>query len=395
MTDKTRKYGPNTTIVHAGSDPQNQRGAVNPPVYHVSTVAHPSMDAMREARMGSDRNFVYGRHGTPTSMAFEEAAAAIEGGERAKAVSSGLQAVVAATLAFVEGGDHILMLDSAYAPSRRMTEGILAKMGVETTFYDPLIGAGIAELMRPNTKVVFTESPASHTFEVQDIPAIVDAAHKGGAVVIIDNTWSAGHYFKPLAHGVDVSVQAATKYWVGHSDAMLGCIITSEEHFPKIRASVAALGCSAAPDDCYLGLRGIRTLSVRLERHEQNGLKLAEWFAGQTAVDRVLHPAFNTCPGHEFWKRDFTGASGLFSVVLNPVGQKAVDAMVDGLELYSLGGSWGGYESLVLPSSLEGSRTATEWDFSKPCVRFHAGLEDIDDLIEDARAGLSRLNAAA
>ena len=389
MTNK--KFRPDTTIVHAGSHPEQQRGAVNPPVYHASTVAHKSMAAMREARKDPHKNFVYGRRGTPTSMAYEEAAAAIEGGERAKAVASGLQAIVAATLAFVRQGDHVLMVDSVYAPSRRMCEGLLKRFGVETTYYDPMIGAGIAELIRPNTKVVFTESPGSHSFEVQDIPAIAEAAHKAGIHVLMDNTWAAGVYFKPFEHGVDVSIHAATKYWVGHSDAMLGTIVTTAALFDRVVDSINELGCNAAPDDCYLGLRGMRTLSVRLERHMENGLKLAEWFKGRPEVYRVLHPALPECPGHEFWKRDFTGASGLFGVMFNDFPEKNLEAMVDGLELFALGGSWGGYESLVLPTNLAGNRTVTKWDPPGPVVRFHAGIEDPDDLIEDLEAGLKRL----
>mgnify|MGYP000297791555 CR=1 FL=1 len=390
MADKKPKI--DTTLIHAGSHPEDNFGIINPPVYHASTVAHPSVAAMREKRKNPNDNFVYGRRGTPTAFAFEEAVAQLEGGDRTIAVGSGLASICGAMLAFVGAGDHALVTDNAYAPTRNLANKFMSRYGVEITYYDPMIGGGIADLMRPNTKVVYTEAPGSHSFEVQDIPAIAEAAHAAGAKVVMDNTWSGGYHFKPFEHGVDVSVHAATKYLVGHSDAMLGAITMKKENFEPVINCVHVLGYNAAPDDAYLGLRGIRTLSARMARHQANGLKLAEWFAGQPEVHKVLHPALPSCPGHEIWKRDFTGSSGLFSVVFNDYPQENLEAMIDGLELFALGGSWGGFESLVLPSNLEGNRTATKWETPGPCVRFHAGLEDADDLIEDLAAGLKRLS---
>lgn len=381
-----------TKLVHAGSHPEKNHGIVNPPVYHASTVSFPTIKDFEESRTDVINNFVYGRHGTPTAKAFEEAAAALEGGDRTVAVGSGLAAISVAMLAFVGAGDHVLVCDSAYGPTRRLCNEFLQRFGVETTYYDPMIGAGIAELVRPNTKTIYVESPGSHTFEIQDIPAIADAVHRFGVKVVMDNTWSAGYYFKPFDHGVDVSVQAATKYYVGHSDAMLGTVTFKNEDTNAIIDSARILGHNAAPDDSYLGLRGMRTLSARLARHQKTGLKLAEWFKTLPEVDRVLHPALPDCPGHEIWKRDFTGASGLFSVVFKNCNKEGMAALVDGLELFALGGSWGGYESLVLPTNA--TRAVTEWNDNGRCIRFHAGLEDPEDLIEDLAAGVKRLMAA-
>ena len=271
------------------------------------------------------------------------------------------------------------------------------KLGMRIFFndalIDPTIGAGIKDLIRDNTKIVYTESPGSLTFEVQDIPAIAAEAHKAGAVVIMDNTWSGGHFFKPFEHGVDVAVQAATKYIVGHSDAMLGTITTTEEHWRAVRTSVGQCAAPSGPDDVYLGLRGLRTLSVRMERHHQTGLKLANWLEARPEVKRVLHPGLPSNPSHELWKRDFTGASGLFGVVLNDYTDNAVSAMLDGLALYGMGASWGGFESLILPTRPAPFRSATEWT-ETPSLRIHAGLEDVDDLMEDLDKGFERLNAS-
>ena len=381
-----------TKLIHTGSNPEEQFGSVNPPVFHASTVSHSSVEALARARAAPDDNFIYGRHSTPTSQAFEETVAALEGGDRCIAVGSGLSAICTAMLAFVEYGDHVLVCDSAYSPTRNLCEKFLKRFGVNTTYYDPLIGAGIKEHFQPKTKAIYTESPGSHTFEVQDIPAIADQCHSAGIKVIIDNTWSAGYFFKPFDNGADVSIQAATKYYVGHSDAMLGAVTTLQEHYSAVRDSARILGYHAAPDDAYLGLRGIRTLATRLKRHEKNALIVADWIANRPEVLTVLHPAFPTCPGHEFWKRDFTGSSGLFSILLKEYSDSAVAAMIDGLEYFALGGSWGGYESLVFRTQL--TRTVTDWNLATPCIRFHIGLEDPKDLIDDLAAGLNRLGAA-
>ncbi|MFP6712030.1 MAG: cystathionine beta-lyase [Rhodospirillales bacterium] len=378
-----------TKLAHSGSHPEDQSGIVNPPVYHASTVDYDTVAKMKALRENPNDNFVYGRIGTPTSSAFEEAVADLEGADRTIAVGSGLAAISAAMLAFVGAGDHVLICDSAYTPTRNLSENFLKRFGVETTYYDPHIGAEIAKLFQDNTKVIYTESPGSHTFEIQDVPAIVGAAHKAGIKVVMDNTWAASYFFKPLDHGVDVSVQAATKYYVGHSDAMVGTISMRGDTVQPVIDCVRVLGFNIAPDDAYLALRGMRTLSVRLKRHEKNALKVAEWLAERPEIDRVLHPALPSYPGHEIWKRDFTGSNGLFGVVFKPASEAAMAAFIDGLELFALGGSWGGYESLVLPTNV--TRTVTKWSENAQSIRFHIGLEDPDDLIEDIEAGLKRL----
>lgn len=383
-----------TDLIHAGSHPQDHHGVVNPPVYHASTVTFPTVAALEAASRAPLDGVYYGRHGTPTTFAFEEAVAALEGGERSLSLPSGLAALACALLAFVESGDHILLSDSAYYPTHKICEGLLRRFGVETTYYDPCIGAGIAKLMRPRTRIVFVESPGSLSFEVQDIPAIAAAAHAGGARVVLDNTWSAGYFFQPFRHGVDVSVQAATKFLAGHSDVMLGAITTSAALYEKIKLTAVGLGYCAGPDDCYLGLRGLRTLAVRMKRHEETGLALARWLEGRPEVERLLHPAFPTCPGHEIWRRDFSGASGLFTVVLKDYSKKAVAAMLDGMTLFKMGYSWGGFESLILPIEPAAIRVAVPWPYRSPALRIHAGLEDADDLIADLERALARLAAA-
>lgn len=393
--DRNKRHKTQTLLVTLGRDSEAQHGFVNPPVYRGSTVL-----SRRTADLNKDyddrfNRVVYGRWGTPTHFALQDAVAELEGGYRSIVLGSGKAAVLCALIAFLKQGDHLLMVDSAYGPTRALCNGILGRMGVETTFYDPLIGGKIAGLFRPNTKVAFLESPGSLTFEVQDAPAIAEAARARGAVSIIDNTWATPLYFKPFAHGIDVSIQAGTKYIVGHSDAMIGFVTASEAVYPKIVEAADTLGSAVGPDDCYLALRGLRTLGVRLARHEANGLALARWFAGRPEVLRVIHPALPGAPGHELWKRDFTGACGLFGVVLKPASEAAVAAMLDGLELFGKGYSWGGYESLVIPAHPEKLRTATRWAPGGPTLRFHAGLEDPDDLVADLEAGLRRLNAAA
>ncbi len=384
-----------TIITTAGRDPEANFGIVNPPVYHASTITHATVAAMREARERrfEPRVYTYGRHGTPTHSALEEAVAAVEGGERAVCLGSGLAAINAAILAFVETGDHILMADNVYSPARRFCDSFLGRFGVETSYFDPAVGGGIADLITERTRIVYVESPGSLTFEMTDIPAVAAPAHEAGAVVVMDNTWAAGVLFKPFEHGVDVSVQAATKYIVGHSDVMMGTVTTTEALWPRIRQSAADLGANCGPDDVYLALRGLRTLGVRLRQHHENGLVLARWLRDRPEVDRVLHPALPDDPGHALWKRDFTGACGLFGVVLRPAPEAAVAAMLDGMELFSMGASWGGFESLILPTNPAAIRTATAWDRG-PTIRIHAGLEDTGDLIADLERGFERLNAA-
>lgn len=386
-----------TKIVSAGRDPEANLGVVNPPVYHTSTILQPSLGEMRrkgEARARGETVTMYGRIGHPTSLALEEAMAEIEGGHRCFAFPSGLAAIAAALTAYVGTGDHVLVTDSAYRPTRSYCDGLLKRMGVETTYYDPLIGGGIAGLIRENTKIVYVEAPGSQTFDMQDIPAIAEAAHAAGAVVMMDNTWATPLYFRPFEKGVDVSVHAGTKYVVGHSDAMLGLVTTTEAAWDPLRATAQMLGQCVGPDDVYLGLRGLRTLSVRLERHMKNGIEIARWLEQRPEVDRVLHPALPSHPGHDIWKRDFLGASGLFSIVLKEgYDDDDLARMIDGYELFGLGASWGGYESLVISQKPEQYRTAVPWNGPGLLVRYHVGLEDPEDLKEDLAKGFERLGS--
>jgi len=383
-----------TKITHAGRDPMAHQGAVNPPVYHASTILFPTMESYVGRSSDPTVKVRYGRRGTPTTFALEDALTELEGGAGTVITPSGLQAITMALMGLVKSGDHVLVTDTTYAPTRNFCNKVLGDLGVETSFYDPTIGAGIAALMQPNTRIVWAESPGSQTFEMQDIPAIAKAAHDAGAVVLIDNTWSGGYYFKPLQHGADVVVHAATKYIVGHSDVMMGAIVCNEATVEQVRTKAAMFGNHAGPDDIYLALRGLRTLGVRMPRHFENGMKVAEWLRGRPEVDRVMYPALSNDPGHELWKRDFTGASGLFGFVLHTGGPKDVGRMLDGLELFGMGSSWGGYESLLIPSAPAGNRTATKWEVAGPSLRIHVGLEDPDDLIDDLEKGFTRLNGA-
>ena len=393
MRTKSKKL--DTLLAHAGRDPEKNFGVVNPPVYHASTILHRTVADYEAAGRNRYNQVTYGRHGTPTTMALEEAVAAIEGGHRAVAFCSGAAACFASILAFVKAGDHILVVDSVYGPVRIFCGGFLKRFGVETSFYDPLIGAGIAALIKPNTALVYLESPGSLTFEVQDVPAIVKAAKARGLKTLSDNTWAAPMFFKPLALGVDVDIISATKYIVGHSDAMMGIAVCTEESFLPVRNAATELGNHAAPDDCYLALRGLRSAGVRMRQHQIQGLALARFLAQRPEVERVLHPGVESDPGHALWRRDFTGASGLFGVILKRgIAKKALDAMLDGMELFGMGASWGGFESLILPTHPERLRSAVGWD-SGPCLRLHAGLEDIDDLIADLTRGFERLKAAS
>ncbi len=380
---------PATTLVTAGRQ-YTEHGIVNPGVYHASTILYPSADALR----AHNQPYTYGRKGTPTSRALEDTIAALEGGHACKVTPSGLAAISSVMMAFLNTGDHVLITDSAYRPTRSLANGLLARMGIETSFYDPGIGAGIAGLMRPNTKLVFTESPGSQTFEVQDIPAIAKAAHAAGALVAIDNTWSAGHYFKAFEHGCDISLQAATKYLVGHSDCMMGCVTVSQEHWPRYKDTYEEMGLFAGPDDMYLTLRGIRTLDVRLERHMKSGLAIAGWLQSRDEVAEVLHPGLPGAPGHDLWKRDFTGASGLFGFILKDDRQANVDAFLNSLQLFGMGFSWGGFESLAIPCDVTTYRTATTWERPGQIIRLHIGLEAVEDLKDDLEAGFRAMAAA-
>ncbi|MCP5117886.1 MAG: cystathionine beta-lyase [bacterium] len=390
-----------TRIAHSGSHPENQHGLVNPPVYRGSTVVFPTLDAYEHSRGQRYDTVVYGRAGTPTTMAFEEAVAALNGGHRSIAVSSGLAAITATLMAFLSAGDHILVTDSVYGPNRSFCDKVLARFGVTVTYYDPLCGGAIAEAVRPETKVVFAESPGSHTFDVQDIPAMAGAIRnlRGSAdapVLILDNTWATGLGFPGFEHGADIIIEAATKYLVGHSDAMLGVItVRNEEHFIKIKRSAEGLGNCPGSEESYLGLRGLRTLAVRLRQHEKNALEVARWLQQQPRVARVMYPPLAEDPGHALWKRDFTGASGLLGIVLDQNHpREAIAAFIDGLRYFGLGASWGGYESLILPFQPPTGRTATTWAEASPTLRLHIGLEDPNDLIADLAAAFDRLDKA-
>lgn len=388
---RRRPRRPATDLAHAGRNPFAHHGFINPPVYRGSTVLFKTVESFEKR----EQRYVYGRRGTPTSEALEEAIACLEGGARTWLAPSGAAAIATTLLSFSKAGDHILVTDSVYLPTRKMCDSVLKRFGVETTYYDPTIGAGIAQLMRPNTTLVLTESPGSLTFEVQDIPAIAAAAHARGALVVTDNTWGTPLYFKPFSHGVDISIQAATKYIVGHADAMLGSITVVEKLASTLVTEAGNLGICAGTEEMYLGLRGIRTMGVRLERHWQSGLEMARWLEQRPEVARVIHPALPSHPQHELWKRDFLGACGLFAVVLKPCPKAAVAALLEGLEFFGIGASWGGYESLVLPFNAATSRSATAWQPEGPTVRFHIGLEDVGDLKADLEAGFARLAAAA
>ena len=383
-----------TTAVTAGRDPARQKGAVNTPVYHASTIVFRDVAELEQASPDKREPLYYGRRGTPTIYALEDALLELEGGDGCVISPSGLAACGLALLSQLSAGDHLLMTDSVYGPTRRIADRLLGRLGIETTYYDPLAGAAIAGLMTERTKAVFVESPGSLSFEVQDIPAIAEAAHQGGATVILDNTWATPLHFKPFEKGVDVSIQAATKYIVGHADAQLGTVTATGEACSRLKTTHGELGQCAGPDDIFLGLRGLRSLPVRLARHEETGYTLARWLQQRPEVDRVLHPGLPEDPGHALWKRDFTGACGLFGVVLNEVPKPAVDAFLNALELFGLGYSWGGFESLVLPCDPRPARSATEWRAAGPLVRFHAGLDIPDDLIADLERGFAALAAA-
>ena len=381
-----------TTLVTSGRDTEAQKGFVNPPVVHGSTVLYPTADDLHAHR----GEFQYGRHGTPTTRALQEALMVLEGPQCAGVglAPSGLSAITTTLLAVLNAGDHLLVCDNAYRPSRNFCNGLLARYGVETTYFDPLIGAGIAGLFKPNTKAVLVEAPGSQSFEMPDIPAIAAVAHARGALVIDDNTWATALYHRSLDQGVDISMQAATKYVGGHSDIMFGTISANARAWPMITEAVRLLGVCAGPDDVFLALRGLRTLAVRLAQHHRSALEIARWLKTRPEVLRVLHPALESDPGHAIWKRDFTGASGLFSIVLKPAPQQAVDALLNAVKLFGMGYSWGGFESLIIPFDCAPYRTATTWAPGGPALRLHIGLENVDDLKADLERGFAALNAA-
>lgn len=382
MSDK-KDVKPATRAVTAGRRREWTQGIVNTPVWRASTVLYESIADMRETGRGdTTHTLYYGRRGTPTQWTLADALTELEPGAAGTLLyGSGVAAVSTALLSVLGPGDELLLVDSAYEPTRALANGLLKRLGVTTRLYDPLIGAGIANVIGDNTRAIFLESPGSLTFEVQDVPAIVAAAKARGLVTLLDNTWATPLYFPAIEKGIDLTILAATKYVVGHSDAMLGSVTANEEWFPRLRATTYQLGQMAGPDDAWLGTRGIRTMAVRLAQHEKSALAIARWLADRPEVARVLHPALPSCPGHELFARDFRGGSGLFAFALADGDEASRAALIDALELFGIGFSWGGYESLAIPCDPVRSVAAT--DFGGPLVRLHIGLEDVDDLIAD------------
>jgi cystathionine beta-lyase len=374
---------PDTTIVTAGRMSDAHFGAVNTPVYRASTILFPDLASMAPGK----QPYSYGRRGTPSSDSLESAIGELEGGAQVVLVPSGLSAVTTAILSVVGSGDHMLVTDSAYGPTRQFCDTTLKRLGVETSYYPP--NADIAPLLKPNTKVVFCESPGSLTFEIQDIPAIAKAAHAKGASVLMDNTWATPLLFDAHGHGVDLSIQAGTKYLGGHADVNIGYVSANQAHAARLKETHGNMGLNSSGDDCFLALRGLRTLSVRLKRHQETALKLVHSLGARPEVTRILYPALPGDPGHAIWKRDFKGACGLFGFELKPVSEAAVAAFIDGLHHFGIGYSWGGFESLILPSHIH--RSTASFQAEGPVLRIHAGLEDADDLIADLEQGFARL----
>jgi cysteine-S-conjugate beta-lyase len=386
-----KPLSPETLAAHLGRDPERHLGTVNTPVYRASTILFPTVAALEAAMRGEHPEPTYGLHGTPTVTDLQSAVATLEGGHSAFAVPSGLAATTLPLLALAKPGDHVLVTDAVYGPTRRFCELHLKRFGVDVGYYDPLAGADIAKLLRPNTRIVFAESPGSLTFEVLDAPAIVHAAHAHGALVILDNTWATPIGFRAFDYGVDISVHAATKYIGGHSDVLLGVVVCSEAMHRPLHRIWTDMGVAASPDDCFLGLRGLRTLPTRLARHQSSALRVAEWLRSRREVREVLYPALPGSRGHALWKRDFRAASGLFGVVLQPVDRERIAAMLDHMRVFRMGWSWGGFESLMIPTWPERWRSATPWDPGGPSLRLHIGLESPDDLIDDLAEGFERL----
>lgn len=382
---------PATRLVRTGRDKSITGPFVNPPVIHASTVLFPDTDTMLSRR----QRYSYGRRGTPTSDALEEAIADIEGAAGAVTCPSGLSAVTTALLSVLSQGDRVLIVDCVYGPVRHFADTVLARLGVETVYFDPAIGADVASLFTGRTRAVYLEPPGSLTFEMQDVPAIAAVAHAHGAAVLVDNTWATPFYFKPLAAGADLSIQAGTKYIGGHSDVNLGLVAANAGHMPALRETHGTMGLCVGPDDLYLGLRGLRTMAVRLERQMASAIAVANWLSARPEIARVLHPALPGDPGHALWKRDMGGASGLFGVVLDGWSVDAAKRFIDGLELFGIGASWGGFESLAILARPEHLRSAVHWKAEGPLVRLHIGLEDPADLIADLEASLARAAASA
>lgn len=390
-----RKPAPDTLVTHLGRHPARDCGAVNPPVFHASTILFDSIEKMEQSyeRRFEPGHVHYGRMGTPTHHALESAVTELESGHAAITFPSGLAAITTTLTGLLASGDHLLVADCVYAPTRRFCQGTLARLGVETTFFDPAAGDGIDALVRERTRAVFLESPGSLTLEVQDLPAIARVARDAGALVMMDNTWATPLFHRPLTLGADIVIHAGTKYLVGHADASVGLVVANEATYRRCREAAIAFGQSAGPDDVHLALRGLRTLAVRLARHQETALRLAQWLARQPEVRRVRYPALPGDPGHALWRRDFHGASGLFSVEIDPVPRPALERMLNRMRLFGLGYSWGGYESLLIPVYPARFRSAAPPSGDGQWLRVHAGLEDADDLLSDLADAFARLRA--
>jgi cystathionine beta-lyase len=395
MNDKSAATGgqlkSETRLVVAGRDPSAQHGFVNTPIYRGSTVLYPTAEDF----LKRNRRYTYGTRGTPTIDSLETVWSEISGAAGTVIVPSGLAAITVALLSCLQAGDHLLVTDSVYRPTRNFCDNVLKRFGVTTTYYDPLIGAGVAELMQPNTRAVFTECPGSQSFEIQDVPAIAEAAHKRDAVVLIDNTWATPLFFPPHVRGADIAIEAGTKYLGGHSDLLMGLVTANERCWKALRDTFDHFAMCTGPEDAFLALRGLRTLGIRLQHHQTSALQVAHWLEQRPEVLRVMHPALENDPGHALWKRDFSGATGLFSVVLKPVPEAAAHAFINALKLFGIGASWGGFESLLIPFDCSDYRTATPWNPGGPTVRIHIGHEDVGDLIADLEQGFAALARAA
>lgn len=390
-------------LVDVGRQKKYTGPAVNPNVARASTIVFDSLSEMMQAGMNKSYQYdenspvveYYGRRGTSTTFAFNDAMCQLENASGSYTYSCGTAAITSSLLSFLSAGDHLLMVDSVYEPTRDFCQGTLGRMGVEVSYYDPMAGSSIEVQVQSNTRVIFLESPGSLTMEVQDVPSIVKVAKKHGVVTMIDNTFASPFNFRPLDFGVDISIHSATKYLNGHSDIMLGVASANEAHWPQLRDRSYEMGQSASVDDIYTTLRGVRTLGVRMREHDRNAIEVAQWLERHDLVERLLHPAFESCPGHEFYRRDFSGGTGLFSLVLKQSNRTAIAAMVDNMQHFKIGFSWGGYESLILPvGSGPARRTVAPWKLQNKLLRLHVGLEDTQDLIGDLSAGLERLREA-
>ena len=392
LTDETRaSLRRRSRLVNLGRDAEFSQGFINVPAFRGSTVLYPDVATLKNRA----QRFTYGTRGTPTTEALCSAWTDLSGAAGTVLVPSGLAAVIVALMTALSAGDHLLVTDSVYEPSRAFADKALRRFGIETSYYDPTIGAGIDALIRPNTKAVLAESPGSQTLEVQDIPAIAEVTHSRGACMILDNTWATPLFFSPHAHGVDLAIEAGTKYLSGHADLLLGLVSANAQWFERLHRTVHLMAIPPGAEDVFLALRGLRTMELRLREAERQGLALAQWLSARPEVLRVIHPALPDHPGHALWQRDYSGSSGLFSIVLKPASEAAVAAFIDGLELFGIGYSWGGYESLALPFDCTAVRTATRFSPGGPTVRFSVGLEDIEDLKADLDRGFSRLRATA